>query len=162
MIASSIRSLYRALLAASVVCVGLCAGRTANATLGGDAASIAINDQHLGGVKHVLERASAGAVERHELRLPSGTVVHQYVSPAGIVFAVTWSGPRMPDLRELMGTYFDKMAQAQRAPTGGHNLVIRKGDDLVVKGVGHPGSFSGRAWVPSLVPAGVNVESSLD
>jgi hypothetical protein len=159
---SRIRSLLRARLAASVVCVGLCAGRTANATLGGDAASVALNHKHLGGEERVLERASAGAIERHELHLPSGTVVQQYVSPAGVVYAITWRGPRMPDLRELMGTYFDKMAQTGRAPTGGHNLVIRKGDDLVVEGVGHPGSFSGRAWVPSLVPAGVNIESSLD
>ncbi len=153
---TSSKNVGRALLAASVICVGLVADRTAHATLGGDVASIIGNHQHLGGATQVLKLASG---ERHELQLPSGTVVHQYVSPDGVVYAITWKGPRMPDLRELMGTYFDKMAQAERAPTGGHNFVIRRGDDLVMKGIGHHGWFSGRAWVPSRVPAGVNLDS---
>jgi hypothetical protein len=107
-------SLGRALLAASVVCFGLVTGPTAHATLGGDVVSIAVNHQHLGGEQRVLKLASG---ERHELQLPSGIVVHQYVSSTGAVYAVAWSGPRMPDLRELLGAYFPKMAQASRLPT---------------------------------------------
>jgi hypothetical protein len=152
-------SLGRALLA--VVCFGVISwsGRTAHATLGGDVASIAINHQHLGGEQRVLKLASG---ERHELQLPSGIVVHQYVSSTGAVYAIAWSGPRMPDLRELLGTYFPKMAQARRLPTGGHTIMVREGDDLVVQSTGHHGRFVGRAWVPSLAPAGVNLDSSLN
>lgn len=154
-------SLRRSLLAAGVVCFGVLAwpGRTAHATLGGDVASIAVNHQHLGGQQRVLKLASG---ERHELQLPSGIVVHQYVSSTGAVYAVAWSGPRMPDLRELLGTYFPKMAQAKRLPTGGHTVMVKNGDDLVVQSSGHRGTFVGRAWVPSLVPAGVSLDSSLN
>lgn len=156
---STSKNLGRALLAVCVVCVGVGAGRTAHATLGGNVASIAVNHQHLGGDQHVLKLASG---ERHELQLPSGIVVHQYVSSTGAVYAVAWSGPRMPDLRELLGTYFPKMAQARRLPTGGHTIMVREGDDLVVQSTGHHGRFVGRAWVPSLAPAGVNLDSSLN
>jgi hypothetical protein len=155
---STSRNPGRTLLAASVVCVGLCAGRTASATLGGDVASIAVNHERLGGERHVLKLATG---ERHELQLPSGIRVHQYVSSAGAVYAIAWSGPRMPDLRELLGIYFPRMAQASRVPTGGHTLMVKKGDDLVVQSTGHRGTFVGRAWVPSLVPPGINLDSSL-
>lgn len=156
---STSRNLGRALLAASVVCVGLVAGRAAHATLGGDAASVASNHQRLGGEHRVLALATG---ERHELQLPSGIVVHEYVSSTGAVYAVAWTGPRMPDLRELLGAYFPKMAAASRLPVGGHTIMVKTGDDLVVQSTGHHGRFVGRAWVPSLVPAGVKVDSSLN
>jgi hypothetical protein len=36
------------------------------------------------------------------------------------------------------------------------------GSDLVIRSAGHNHSFAGRAWVPSLLPAGVNPDTSLD
>ena len=38
--------------------------------------------------------------------LGSGTLVREYVSQDGTVFGAGWSGPRMPDLAELLGSYF--------------------------------------------------------
>jgi len=152
--------LGRVLVAASIVagcCLG--AGRTAHATLGGNVASVADNHQRLGGASHVQKLAVG---ERHELRLPSGIVVHQYVSPAGAVYAITWSGPRAPDLRELLGPYFAQISQRDSFLRNGHHQMTVTGTNLVIRAGGHRGSFSGRAWVPSLVPAGVNVETSLD
>jgi hypothetical protein len=120
-------------------------------------ASVADNEAHLGAARTVRKLASG---ERHELTLPSGLVVHEYVSAGGAVYAVTWSGPRMPDLRELLGPYFAQLSAG--GSKGGHHHVSLTGSDLVVRSAGHRGAFAGRAWVPSLVPAGVKVDASLD
>jgi hypothetical protein len=143
----------KAWVATGVLCGGLGAARESGATLGGDVASVAANQQTLGAARDVAKLAQG---ERHELRLPSGIVVREYVSPAGAVYAVAWSGPRMPDLRELLGTYFAQLAG--RRSSGGHHRMSLTGADLELRSLGHRGSFSGRAWVPSLVPSGVDVD----
>jgi hypothetical protein len=132
----------------------------AAATLGGDGASIKLNQQHLGAA-HKVEVLAAG--ERHELRLPSGTVVQQYLSPKGTVYAVSWHGQRPPNLQELLGSYFPQLSTRNpgRRRTGHHQLNV-SGEDLMVQSSGHNRSFSGRAWVPSLVPAGVDVATLVE
>jgi hypothetical protein len=152
--------LQRALAATGAV-LGLCiwAPRDAGATLGGDTSSVQANQEHLGAARQV---ARNGVFERHELLLPSGILVREYVSPGGKVYAVDWRGSTMPDLRELLGPYFDQLGRSEfRAREGVHRLTV-DGTDLVVRASGHRGSFSGRAWVPSLVPPGVRPEVSLD
>jgi hypothetical protein len=145
-------------LAAAMVVVGCCLGvaKDARATLGGDAASVVANEKTLAATRRV-EKVAAG--DRHELTLPSGIVVHEYVSPSGAVYAITWSGPHMPDLRELLGAYFPQLASRSRR--GGHHRVSLNGADFVLQSQGHHHTFSGRAWVPSLVPAGVKIDASI-
>lgn len=150
--------LCRTLAASSVLFLGwLGAVRDARATLGGDIASIAANGRSLGAARQVTKLAAG---ERHELTLPSGIVVHEYVSPSGAVYAITWRGPRMPDLRELLGPYFAQLSG--RASSGGHHRMNLAGSDLVVQSIGHRRWFTGRAWAPSLVPPGVKVDASLE
>jgi hypothetical protein len=134
----------------------LAAPRDARATLGGDLASVADNQQHMGGTRQVVRILSG---ERHDLLLPSGTLVHEYISPGGAVYGISWRGPRIPDLRELLGAHFAELANRDR--TGGHNRMTVTGADLVVQSTGHRRSFEGRAWIPSLVPAGVRPEVTL-
>ena len=128
----------------------------AQATLGGDAGSIATDVASLGASAQA--ESTAGAATRHTLTLPSGTVVHEYVSPVGQVFAIAWQGPVLPPLKQLLGTaYFTQYTQAvSAAQTNGHlrgrtNIVL---DDLVVLSGGHMGAFSGSAYLRSAIPAG--------
>jgi len=134
---------------------GLGASGEARATLGGDLASVATNQQHLAATRQVRKLASG---EQHELQLASGIVVHEYVSTTGEVYAITWRGPRMPDLRELLGRYFTQLDHRDSRPRGGHHRMTLTGTDLVIQSSGHRRSFAGRAWVPSLVPSGVNLD----
>ena len=149
----------RALVATSIVVGCWLTGQDAHATLGSDGASVAANQQHLGGARQVQKLAQG---ERHELRLPSGIVVREYVSAGGAVYAITWSGPRMPDLRELLGSYFAQLARRDSHSHGGHHRMTMTGSDLEIRSSGHGRAFTGRAWVPSLVPAGVHPDASLD
>jgi hypothetical protein len=153
-------SLKQALFGSGVVfLLGLGYAPEARATLGGDVASVVTNQARLGATRQALKVASG---ERHELVLPSGIVVRQYLSQSGAVYAVAWSGPRMPDLRELLGPYFAQWEQTDPAQRRGLHHMVMTGTDLVIQSSGHRGSFAGRAWVPSLVPAGVHPEISLE
>jgi hypothetical protein len=101
--------------------------------------------------------ASTGQATYTVLRqlLDSGTTVNQYVDGRGVVFAVTWSGPFLPDLKEILGPYFQTMtAQAAngRARQQHSRLMVREAD-LVVVSTGRMGAFEGRAWLTSKLPA---------
>jgi len=92
----------------------------------------------------------------HELRTPAGVVVSEYVAPAGTVFAVTWRGPFLPDMRQILGTYFERYAQKER--TGHHKRLSIDEPDFVVHAGGHMRSFAGAAYLPQLVPSGLDPE----
>src|SRR4030095_6005533 len=47
-----------------------------------------------------------------------GMQIKEYVSPDGIVFAVVWKGTGMPDLRLLLGDYFDDYRSGVSAARG--------------------------------------------
>ena len=87
--------------------------------------------------------------------LDSGTVVREYSDTAGKVFAVSWRGPTLPDLRTLLGEKFAVMtgAAGQRARAGHSQLALDQADVVLVSN-GHMRSFAGHAWIPSALPAG--------
>lgn len=96
-----------------------------------------------------------------ETTLDSGTVVREYVTPAGTVFGLAWSGPRMPPLDTLLGAYFPTYMQAlsaQRAAHGGAPgpAIVRQAG-LVVQSGGHMGAFTGRAYLPDALPIGASI-----
>jgi hypothetical protein len=104
---------------------------------------------------------AAGAYEVHEIQAATGTIVKEYLSPEGKVFAVAWHGPSLPDLRQLLGGYFEKYRAAAQPPSGAR--MVRKPimialPGLVVQIGGHIGAFSGRAYVPETLPAGMRTE----
>jgi hypothetical protein len=140
-----------------VTLVAICHASMAHASLGGDSASVEADRVHMN-VKHAarLTASSNGTYTVHETTLPTGTHVRQYVSKAGMVFAVTWYGPFMPDLRQLIGLHFDTMVARQAKQDHANHRSIRQHEsDLVIESGGHPRSFVGRAYLPSVIPAGV-------
>lgn len=95
----------------------------------------------------------------HELSAPNKVVVREFVSPTGIVFGVAWQGPTRPDLQNLLGGYFQQFAAQAQKKQGPRLRQMRVQEPgLVVEGGGHARAFVGRAYVPQLVPAGVQAE----
>jgi len=93
----------------------------------------------------------------HEIQLPSGTAVREFVAPNGTVFAVAWQGPSRPNLRQVLGQYFDAFASVPRTKlTDRRHVQIQQGD-LVLQSGGHMRALSGRAYLRSAVPSGVNL-----
>jgi hypothetical protein len=132
----------------------------AGATLGGDSASIE-NDRAAMRVAQAARQtmSASGRYSVHESVLPNGVLVRQYVSAGDKVFAVSWSGPYLPDLRQLLGAHFDTMTERKtKQPRLGHSTVSQHEADLVIESGGHPHSFAGRAYLPQALPAGVDVQ----
>lgn len=139
-------------VAACTVLVFLCATLPAFAALGEDVSSVATDQAHL--------KASVRMVPHQfylvqEMQTPSGTAVRQFVSPAGIVFAVAWQGAA-PDLQQLLGAYFDEFEEAATSERSrrGRGMHLDHGD-LVVDTGGHMRFVVGRAFLRSKLPAQV-------
>lgn len=123
---------------------------TAFAGLGGDASSVTTDAAKL---KAQARSTPAGGYTVSQMTLPSGTVVNEYVSAEGKVFAVTWKGAAVPDLSQALGSYFaEYKAAAAATPHSGHHHLSVQESDLVVTTGGHMRAWTGVAYVPSLLP----------
>jgi hypothetical protein len=128
------------------------------AVLGGSAESVVTDQVKFQARRAVVER---GAYTIHEISRDDGTLIREYVSSAGKVFGVSWTGPTIPDLTQLLGSYnteFQNSLHAQgksfrRRPAVVHNA------DLVAENSGHARAFHGRAYLNSLLPSGVPQET---
>jgi hypothetical protein len=96
--------------------------------------------------------------------LENGTIVRELATPAGVVFAAIWRGPVLPDLGLLLGDYFEtfKTETDQARATGkrGSPVNIQR-SDLVFSSSGRMRRFFGYAFVPALIPTGVNINDLL-
>jgi len=93
----------------------------------------------------------------HEIQMPSGTLLREYVSLDGNVFAVAWNGPYMPNLRQALGRYFDSYVSGAKLNHQDRNHLQILQPDLVVQARGHMRAFSGRAYLPGALPSGFNL-----
>ncbi len=92
----------------------------------------------------------------NEYTLASKTVVREYAAPGGNVFAVSWQGPFIPDLRQLLGRYFDRYAAtAADKSRAFHHPVSLKDPHLVIQATGHMRAFSGVVYLPDQLPVGL-------
>jgi hypothetical protein len=100
----------------------------------------------------------------HETQLESGTLVKEYASADGIVFAISWKGPVLPNLKELLGSYFSvfevETVQARVNGRRGSPVAINR-DGLVVSSNGRMGLFFGSAFALALVPANLSIQDVL-
>ena len=120
------------------------------AGLGGDAASV---DVDVAKMKGQARATPVAGYTMSEITLPSGTVVHEFVSSEGKVFAVSWKGMAVPDLSQTLGTYFaEYKAAAAATPHGSHHNLTVQQPDLVVRTGGHMRNWYGQAYVRSLLP----------
>jgi Protein of unknown function (DUF2844) len=145
----------RALRRVTLVLLNLGLSLPALASLGGSIDSVQSDQAQM----RATTTISAGAAYTvHEMKAPAGTVVREYVSPAGRVFGVSWQGPFIPDLQQLLGDHFERYAAAAKAQRESHvgrrPLNIQE-PGLVVQTAGHMRAYSGRAYDPGLLPAGV-------
>jgi hypothetical protein len=85
----------------------------------------------------------------------NGVTIREYLLPANVVFAVTWQGPIRPNMRALLGSYFTNYVAAGQTGVRGSGPLIEGNDDFRIESAGRLGNFSGMAWLPRLLPAGV-------
>ena len=96
-----------------------------------------------------------GSFTVHQLQTAENSIIREYISPAGAVFAVSWQGPYKPSMRLLLGPHFDHYASAPRTAGSTRSQLRIDQPNLVVHAVGHIRYFAGVAFVPQLMPADV-------
>ncbi|MDP9109936.1 MAG: DUF2844 domain-containing protein [Pseudomonadota bacterium] len=125
---------------------------SAFAGLGGAPIAHANNDTH--GARLLTATSVHDGYRTEQQVLDSGTTVTEYVGTDNLVFAVSWSGPTLPDFEQLLGKHVEAMKQqARSAPHAGHSQLALNRPDLVVVSSGHMRAFNGRAWLPASLPA---------
>ena len=95
---------------------------------------------------------------------PTGTVVQEFVNVQQQVFAVVWKGPLLPDLAAYFGDHFTAYQQAveQKRTAGLRGGVVQsRTADLVIVSRGRMGNFEGYAYLPTLIPQGVDIHTLL-
>ncbi|MBP0590979.1 DUF2844 domain-containing protein [Paraburkholderia sp. LEh10] len=137
--------------------------RTVPAPSSGAAVTRSASAASSGATVSSASSSSSGAAASYTVRetsLGNGTSVREYVSTTGNVFGLAWSGPQMPNLSSLLGSYFPQyvagVTNARALRGGGHGPGVVQDSGLVVRSGGHMGAFSGQAWVPQALPAGVS------
>ena len=128
----------------------VCVSAPALAGLGGDAASVEVDRVS---VKGTLRVTPGVDYDVHEIQTPAGAVIHEYVSAQGKVFAVSWHGPGLPDLQQLLGSYAAQLTRAQTlSPNYNHHHLRIETPEVAMQSDAYLRSRSGRAWVPALFP----------
>lgn len=137
----------------TLLAVLILASAPAWAVLGKPVTSVHTDQLRTGGQLRAVYRSGYTV---QQITQPDGLVVEEYVSPAGMVFGVSWHGPVMPKLADLLGAYFQDFQQAGHSAARRRRAVVLRSDRVVVESGGHPRGFHGRAYVPSLVPGNVS------
>jgi hypothetical protein len=146
------RGARQALPVLTVALIAVLSPRIAPAALGGNVATVEADRAHM---KAAVRKSQAAGYEVHQLVTPEGTTVQEYVAPSGTVFAVSWRGPFMPDLRQTLGSYFEVYRNAPRTAGSTRSRAAIDQPQLVVHSQGHMRYYAGIAYVPSLLPSGV-------
>ena len=129
--------------------------KPAHAVLGDGAESVVADQSALGGERSEVTH-SGFTVEA--ITTAAGVTVNEYVSGTGTVFAVSWRGPRHPDLSLLLGSHLPEYQAAANQPATHRRGLRIQTADVVVDTGGHPGDLWGRAYLPAQLPSGVGAE----
>lgn len=86
------------------------------------------------------------------------THVREYArSDDGRVFGVAWEGSVKPDLRQVLGTqYFERYVSAAQGMVRVRGVRNIESPDFALRVSGHMRHLAGAAWIPALVPQGVD------
>jgi hypothetical protein len=136
--------------------LGLCLASAAQAGLGDRVESVPRDHAALHGA--ALKVTPMANYDVHEITSAGGARVREYVSRDGTVFATTWSGPTMPDLKVVLASHYEEYAAGAQAHRGSHHVFAMDTDGLVLRVVKLPRGLAGSARVPALVPPGMSIQ----
>ena len=140
-------------MAAALAC--LISTAPAQASLGAQQTSINTDVTHF---KARLKATASGNYTENDLTGDGGAVTREFTNGSGMVFAVSWSGPVRPDLRQLFGDYFPRLQADTHARTRVRQPLRADDVDFIVRTGGHPGAMWGFAILPGEVPQGFPME----
>jgi hypothetical protein len=124
----------------------------AHAALGEDVTTVASDQVRMEAKLQILTRDRYAI---HELQMPIGSKVREFVGHDGKVFAVSWSGGWRPNLRDILGVHYEQFLAAsrgRRATRGPVRIVL---PNMVIIMGGHQRNFFGQVCLLDLLPSGL-------
>lgn len=97
----------------------------------------------------------AAPYSMHQSVDANGVTIREYALPSNVVFAVTWNGPIRPNMTALLGNYFPTYLNVAQRRARGTGPLVDGDDTFRIESSGRLGRFSGIAWLPRDMPAGV-------
>ncbi len=131
----------------------------ARAELGGAADTIQVDQVRLRGVTH---QRTDWQMTTHEISLSDGSSIKEYVNASGLVFAVSWHTRLKPQLQALLGSPYVPVLPSLVAASGVSSMKRTQSmrqPHLVLRQGGRMNAFVGLAYIPTLVPNGVNADA---
>jgi len=92
----------------------------------------------------------------HQMITPEGAVIREFVSPEGKVFGIAWQSRTLPNLQQLLGSYFPRIEQAAQERVQHRAPLVLNTPDLVYFSGGRMMNFYGSAYVPGLLPKNIS------
>jgi Protein of unknown function (DUF2844) len=135
-----------------ILCLfSLAVSPAAHAVLGGRAPASPIQSK---------AAVASQATVRYQSTLDDVVTVKEFVDPSGFVYAVTWEGPRAPDLNSLLGEFFPeyKLAIASTPFHVPRRRLMANSSNLHISQFGHPGAIFGIIYLKDRLPANVTPE----
>jgi hypothetical protein len=139
-------------LGAATLLAAFCAfSPSAHAALGDDVAAVAADQVRL----HASLRTFRNdGFTVHELAAASGVTIRNFVADAGKIFAVSWSGGWRPNLRDIMGTHYDRFIAATRGQRVARGVARIELPGMIVVMGGPQRAAFGHVILTDLAPAG--------
>ncbi len=150
---NSIALIVRVMSAGVVAAVLAMTASTGRAALGEAEGSIAADAV---GARAAVEMSPQAGFTVNRFTDATATNVREYAAPNGIVFAVAWDGMATPDLSRLLGAYYGDYVSAAAGAPAGSQRSRGVGQGGIVERSGPMRAMRGRAYVPALMPAGVD------
>jgi hypothetical protein len=141
---------YAAYGLGSFATVGLLAP-PAQAALGDDVSTVENDRVRMHATLQVRRKTN---YDIHELAAPAGSVVREFVGQNSKVFAVSWSGGWRPNLRDIMGTHYDRYIEATRGQRRARGPARIELPGMVVVMGGYLRTFWGHVYLTEQLPAG--------
>lgn len=134
--------------------VALSLARPLRAELNGTISSIEVDRDYVAG--KVATTLHLGSMV-YEITDRNGTIIREYASPTGRIFAISWEGHFLPEMEHFLGNLFEQYAIAMRSGQKTRNWrqpIFLQTPDLTFENSGHTGWYQGRAYLESGVPNG--------
>jgi hypothetical protein len=128
---------------------------SAQAALGDDVSSVTTDQARMQAALQIWRKDK---YDVHELAMPTGTKVRQFAASNGKVFAVTWSGGFRPNLRDVMGSHYDRFIAATRGKRRARGVVRIELPGMVVIMGGHQRALFGKVYLTDELPEGLTPE----
>jgi hypothetical protein len=125
------------------------------AALGDYENSVALDQAQVHGT---MRKVTRQGYHIQEITAPNNTTIREYVSPEGRVFGLSWESFTIPNLEQLLGSYYGQYREILQSQKRHRGPMIVRTDQFVVVSAGHMRAFRGRAYAPALIPAGVTAK----